>query len=68
MDSGKAISIALVKAEKTKADLARGIGTKPETIYAMCKAKSASTNTLKRIADYLGMTVTELVALGEDAK
>ncbi|MGL4354112.1 MAG: helix-turn-helix domain-containing protein [Shewanella sp.] len=66
MNSGKAISIALINAGKTKADLARGINRKPETIYAMCKAKSASTNTLKRIADYLGVTVTELVALGED--
>ena len=66
MNSGKAISIALINAGKTKADLARGINRKPETIYAMCKAKSASTNTLKRIADYLGVTVTDLVALGED--
>lgn len=68
MNSGKAITVALAMADKTKVELANGIGRKPETIYAMCKAKSASTNTLKRIADFLGMKVSELVALGEDAK
>ena len=66
MNSGKAITVALAMAGKTKVELAIGIDRKPETIYVMCKAKSASTNTLKRIADFLGMSVSDLVALGED--
>lgn len=68
MNSGKAITVALAMAGKTKVELAIGIGRKPETIYVMCKAKSASTNTLKRIADFLGMSVSDLVALGEESK
>lgn len=68
MNTGKALLVALAMKEKSRLELAEMMGIAPVTVYAMCRAKSASTNTMKRAADALGMKVSELVALGEDAK
>ena len=66
MNTGKALLVALAMKEKSRAELAEMMGISVVTLHAMCRAKSASTNTMKRAADALGMKVSELVELGED--
>ena len=66
MNTGKALIVALAMKEKSRAELAQQMGIATVTINAMCRAKSATTDTMKRAADALGMKLSELVALGED--
>lgn len=66
MNTGKALLVALAMSEKTKKELAESMGLSVETVYSMCRAKSATTDTMKRAADALGMKLSDLVALGED--
>ena len=68
MNTGKALLVALAIKKKKKKELADCMGLSVETVYSMCRASSATTDTMKRAADALGMKVSELVALGEDAK
>ena len=66
MNTGKALLVALAMKEKSRAELAEMMGISVVTLHAMCRSKSATTDTMKRAADALGMKVSELVALGED--
>lgn len=66
MNTGKAILVALAMKEKSRAELAELMGISVITLHAMCRSKSATTDTMKRVADALEMRVSELVSLGED--
>ena len=66
MNTGKAILVALAMKEKSRAELAEKMGVSVVTLHAMCRSKNATTDTMKRISDALGMRLSELVALGED--
>lgn len=68
MNTGKALLVALAMKEKSRAELAEMMGISVVTLHAMCRSKNATTDTMKRAADALGMKVSELVALGEGAK
>ena len=57
--------MALAMKEMTKAQLAERMGLSVETVYSMCRAKSASTKTMERAGIALGMKVSELIKLGE---
>lgn len=65
MNTGKAILVALAMKQMTRKQLAEAIGRSRVTVDVMCNSESATTQALKRIADALGMKVSELVKLGE---
>lgn len=65
MNTGKAIRVALAQRDMKMNDLAEVLGVTAARVSVICSSKSSSTLTLKRIADALGMKVSELVELGE---
>lgn len=66
MNTGKALLVALAMKERSRTQLADAMGLSVQTVYSMCRAKSSSTNTMKKAAEALGMKTSELIALGED--
>lgn len=65
MNTGKAIKMALLIKDMNQKDLADKLGMTAPAMSQMCSRKSASLNILKRVADALGMKVSELIRLGE---
>ena len=65
LNTGKALIVAVAMKEMSRQQLADKMGVSVITLRAMCRAKSATTDTMKRAADALGMRVSELIALGE---
>lgn len=65
MHFGKAIKIALVKKDKSQVWLANELGISRQAVSGMVRSDSGNTDTLKKIANSLGMQVSELMALGE---
>lgn len=66
MNTGKAIKVAMAMRSIQQKDLAVMIGVNDSTMSTMCRGSHASTRTMERIANVLGMKTSELVALGED--
>lgn len=65
MHFGKAIRIALIKKDKTQTWLAEELGISRQAVSYMIKSESGNTSTLGKVANLLGMEVSELVQLGE---
>lgn len=66
MNTGKALTVAIAMKEMSRQQLADKMGISVITLRAMCRARSATTDTMKRAADAMGMKTSELIALGED--
>ena len=66
MHLGNAVKIALVMKGMKQKDLAETMGVTTVYVSRICCQESIGMNTVKSIADVLGMKVSELVALGED--
>lgn len=66
MNTGKAVKIALLKADKDQSWLARELGVTRQNVSYICLSKSSNTSTLSDIAKIFGMKTSELIALGED--
>ena len=66
MHLGNAVKIALVKKGRSQTDLAKSMGVTKVYVSRLCNQESIGISSLEKIADALGMKVSELVALGED--
>ena len=64
----KSIRVALAMRELTQKQLAERLGMYESAVSQLVNRSSITTDKLKQVADALGMKVSELVALGEDAK
>ena len=64
----KAIRVALAMKEMNQKQLAERLGMYESAVSQLVNKTSITTNKLKQVADALDMRVSELVALGEDAK
>lgn len=65
MHIGKAIKIALINAGKTQVWLANETGVSKQAINQLCNKGSAQTSVVDAVAKALGMTITELLMLGD---
>ncbi|WP_409521260.1 helix-turn-helix domain-containing protein [Leclercia sp.] len=65
MNTGKAIKIALVIKGVSQKELSEALGMSAPAVSQLCKRESASISMLTRVSSFLGMTVSELIALGE---
>ena len=68
MNVSKSIRVALAMRELTQKQLAERLGMYESAVSQLVNRSSITTDELKQVADALGMKVSELVALGEDAK
>ena len=68
MNVSKSIRVALAMRELTQKQLAERLGMYESAVSQLVNRSSITTDKLKRVADALDMRVSELVALGEDAK
>jgi len=58
----------LIDREMTKEDLRVGAGLSPNTIALMGKDKDVSLSTLRRICDFLGVSLSEVVEYTPEKK
>ena len=65
MHLGNAVKIALVMKGMKQKDLAEAMGVTTVYVSRICRQESIGMNSVKAIADALGMKVSELVKLGE---
>jgi len=65
MHLGNAVKIALVMRGMKQRDLAEAMGVTTVYVSRICCQESIGMNSIKAIADALGMKVSELVKLGE---
>ncbi len=65
MNLKKSLIIALAKNEKTGKELAENIGVTEGTITNMKQGRNQNMETVKKIAEYFEMSVSEFIALGE---
>ena len=65
MHLGNAVKIALVMKGMKQKDLAEAMGVTTVYVSRICCQESIGMNSVKAIADVLGMKVSELVKLGE---
>lgn len=68
MNISKSIRVALAMRELTQKQLAERLGMYESSVSQLVNRSSITTDKLKQVADALDMRVSELVALGEDAK
>ena len=68
MNVSKSIRVALAMRELTQKQLAERLGMCESAVSQLVNRSSITTDKLKQVADALDMRVSELVALGEDAK
>ena len=68
MNISKSIRVALAMRELTQKQLAERLGMYESAVSQLVNRSSITTDKLKQVADALDMRVSELVALGEDAK
>lgn len=68
MNVSKSIRVALAMRELTQKQLAERLGMYESAVSQLVNRSSITTDKLKQVSDALGMKVSELVALGEDAK
>lgn len=68
MNVSKSIRVALAMRELTQKQLAERLGMYESAVSQLVNRSSITTDKLKQVADALEMKVSELVALGEDAK
>lgn len=68
MNVSKSIRVALAMRELTQKQLAERLGMYESAVSQLVNRSSITTDKLKQVADALDMRVSELVALGEDAK
>jgi len=61
----KSLKIALVKADKSQAQLAEDLGIKRQVVNRWANSGNMTKETLEMLADYFGMKPSEFVALGE---
>jgi hypothetical protein len=66
MNLKRSTRVALARIDKTQAWLAQASGISKPTISVMCSTNRTSSNSLAAIAEALGMTVSEFVAIGEE--
>lgn len=65
MNLSKSLKIALVKADKSQAQLAEDLGIKRQVVNRWANSGNMTKETLEMLADYFGMKPSEFVALGE---
>ncbi len=65
MNTGKAIKIALVIKGVSQKQLSEALGMSAPAVSQLCKRSSASMAMLTKVSGFLGMTVSELISLGE---
>ena len=68
MNVSKSIRVALAMRELTQKQLAERLGMYESAVSQLVNRSSITTDKLKQVANALDMRVSELVALGEDAK
>ena len=66
MNLGKAIKVALAKKGIKQNELAARLGLSHRYISRVCNQDNVGMNVIRKIADEIGMKVSELVALGEE--
>lgn len=66
MNLGNAVKIALVMKGRTQRDLAEKLGVTHTYLCKVCNQETIGMAVMTKIANELGMKVSELVALGED--
>lgn len=66
MNLKKSILIALIRAEKNQTWLAQRLGIDHQTVSRWCRSGKMNTDNLNKVAEALGMKVSELIELGED--
>ena len=66
MHLGNAVKIALINKGVKQRELAESMGVTGVYVSRICNQESIGISSLKKIADALGMKVSELVELGED--
>lgn len=65
MNLSKSLKIALVKADKSQAQLADDLGVKRQVVNRWANTGNMTKETLETLADYFDMKPSEFVALGE---
>lgn len=65
MNIKKSLDMALAKRGQTKKEFAESIGVSKESLYACTYQTNVTTATIERLANGLGMKVSEFIALGE---
>lgn len=66
MDAAKCMKIAMIKKGISQEQLGILLGLSQSTVSGMANRPNWNCDSLQRVADALGMKVSELVALGED--
>lgn len=65
MNLGKSLKIALVKAEKTQAQLADDLGITRQIVNRWATSGNMTRETIELLANYFDLKTSEFVALGE---
>jgi|GEM_PF-1153788 Plasmid maintenance system antidote protein len=66
MNVGRSINIAMAQKDMRRPDLARLLGVTPPSVKAIIDRDNTTTDTLRKLADIFGMSVSEFIALGEE--
>lgn len=65
MNIGRSINVALAKKDMKKADLARSMDWSANYVSKICKSPEIGMGSVKKLADFFEMSVSEFISLGE---
>lgn len=66
MHIGRSINVALAKRGMKKTEMASALGCSNQYITKMSKSTELGLGTIKKLAEFFDMQVSEFISLGED--